>query len=346
MVPDRRDRSDSRVTKGASLGSMSERPLCVVTRALPLDWIAALSQRCELVCGPAERPGWTEETLAALPRAHAILSLLTERVDAAILARAPGLRVVSNMAVGVDNIDVAACTSRGIPVGHTPGVLTEATADLAFALLLAAARRVPESMADARGGGWTTWSPTGWLGLDLDGATLGIVGMGKIGLAVARRAAGFGLRIVYASRRPVDAAPAGARRVELAELLGASDFVSLHVPLTAETERMIDASALALMKPTAILVNTSRGGIVDQAALVAALAAGRIAGAALDVSEPEPLPTVHPLWGMKNVVLTPHIGSATTGTRRRMAELAVMNVLAGVEGRALPHCVNCADLKR
>lgn len=318
------------------------RPVVLVTRGLPEGWLDRLGDRCELVIGPAERPGWDPQVRARLRDAEGIFCLLTERVDEGVLAQAPRLRVVSNMAVGVDNIDVDACTRRGIPVGHTPHVLTEATADLTMALLLAAARRLPAAMADVLAGRWTTWSPTGWLGADLHGATLGIVGLGAIGSAVARRARAFGLRILYSgpSRKPAAEAELDATWCAFPELLRESDFVSLHVPLSDATRGLVDASALASMKRTAILINTARGPIVDQVALRRALEAGTIAGAALDVTDPEPLPPDDPLLCAPNLVVLPHIGSATWGTRRRMAELACDNLLAGLEGRSLPHCVN------
>jgi glyoxylate reductase len=319
------------------------RPLVLVTRALPDGWLERLSPYARLM-GPADQAGWTEPLLDALPRAEAIFCLLTEPIDDAILERAPRLKVVSNMAVGVDNIDVAACTRRGIPVGHTPGVLTEATADLTLALLLARARRLPEATTDAREGRWSIWSPDGWLGADLHGATLGIVGMGQIGRAVHRRAVGFGLNVLYAHPRPVPGLPGNPELVELSVLLERSDFVSLHVPLRDATRGLIDARALRRMKPTAILVNTARGPIVDTDALVAALESGAIAGAALDVTDPEPLPATHPLYRHPGVLVAPHIGSATEGTRRRMAALACENLVAGLEGRPLPHCVNARAL--
>jgi glyoxylate reductase len=317
-------------------------PLVLVTRALPEGWLLPLAGRCRLVVGDADTPGLQPAILQALPYADALLCLLTERIDAVVLERAPRLRVVSNMAVGVDNIDVAACTARGIAVGHTPGVLTEATADLAMALLLAAARRLPEAAADARAGRWSTWSPTGWLGADLSGARLGIVGLGKIGAAVARRAHGFGLEVVHATprARPELEAALGVRHVPLPELLATSDFVSLHVSLSHATRHLIDARALRRMKPTAILVNTARGPVVDLDALGRALRAGTLAAAALDVTDPEPLPRAHPLYACPNLLVVPHIGSATVGTRRRMAELAANNVLAALEGRSLPCSVN------
>jgi lactate dehydrogenase-like 2-hydroxyacid dehydrogenase len=320
------------------------KPLVLITRKLPESWCASLYAHCTVRAGPAERAGWSDALLQHLSQAEGILCLLTETIDKAVLERAPRLRVVSNMAVGVDNIDVAACSRRGIPVGHTPGVLTEATADLTMALLLAAARRIPEAAADARAGRWSTWSPTGWLGADLSGATLGIIGMGKIGRAVAKRAQSFGLRIVYTNRSAasdLEGNPA-PRAVDLPTLLAQSDFVSVHVPLTAQTHRLIDEAAFAGMKPTAILINTARGPIVDPDALGRALQTGRIGGAALDVTDPEPLPASHPLFACPNLLIVPHIGSATHGTRRRMAELACENLLAGVTGRPLPSCVNAA----
>lgn len=317
-------------------------PLVLVTRALPDGWLSRLDGRCRLLVGHPDVAGLQAELRGALPHADAILCLLTERIDAAVLDQAPRLRVVSNMAVGVDNIDVAACTARGIPVGHTPGVLTEATADLAMALLLSIARQLPQAAADARAGRWSTWSPTGWLGADLHGARLGIVGLGKIGAAVARRARGFGLELRYASPRPNPELEAtlGLRHQALPELLAECDFVSLHVPLTPHTRHLIDARALRRMQPTAFLINTARGPVVDPDALGEALRAGTIAGAALDVTDPEPLPHEHPLFTCSNLLIVPHIGSATVGTRRRMAELAADNVLAGLEGRSLPCAVN------
>jgi phosphoglycerate dehydrogenase-like enzyme len=320
----------------------ARRPFVIVSHALPEGWLAPLQLRCDALIGPAEAGGLAPELLAALDEAEGLFTLLTVRVGDDLLARAPRLRVVSNMAVGVDNIDLAACTRRGIPVGHTPGVLTEATADLAMALLLSAARRLPESGQDAREGRWMTWSPTGWLGADLNGATLGIVGMGKIGRAVATRANGFGLRLLYAdpNARPEVETNLGAARVELKDLLRQSDFVSLHVPFTAETRHLINEDALRAMKPTAILINTARGGVVDSAALVRALSEKWIGGAALDVTDPEPLPPDHPLYSFPNCLIVPHIGSATWGARKRMAELACQNLLAGLEGRPLPHCAN------
>jgi glyoxylate reductase len=321
---------------------MAELPLVIVTHTLPEGWLKALDGRCRPVFGPTDATKLDPELERFLPEAEGLLTLLTIPVTAALLGQCPRLRVVSNMAVGVDNVDLAACTRRGIPVGNTPGVLTAGTADLAMALLLAITRRLEEAAEDARQGRWKTWSPTGWLGADLDGATLGVVGFGKIGQAVARRAHGFGLRLLYSdpSHHPELEDALGAQRVALEPLLGESDFVSLHVPLTEQTRGLIDAQALQRMKPGAYLINTARGPVVDQAALVEALQKGWIAGAALDVTDPEPLPPNHPLYSSPNCLIAPHIGSATTNTRRRMAELAAENLLAGLSGQRLPHCAN------
>ena len=319
------------------------KPTVLLTHPLPPDWIASLASRVNLIAGPDETfGGWAANLLASLPRADGILSLLTARVDASLLEKTPHLRVVSNMAVGVDNIDVAACTKRGIPVGNTPGAMTDATADLTMSLMLAAARRLPEAARDAREGRWRTWSPTGWLGADLRGATLGILGLGKIGRAVAGRARGFGLRLVYwnPARSPESEALTGARYLPFEELLFVSDFVTLHCPLNESTRGLIGESALRKMKPTAILVNAARGPVVDTDALTRALTEGWIASAALDVTDPEPLPPSHALYALPNCLILPHIGSATHGTRKRMAEMACENLLAGLEGRRLPNCVN------
>jgi len=260
--------------------------------------------------------------------AEALLCTLSDRVDAAFLRANPQLKVVSNYAVGLDNVDLPAAAALRIPVGHTPGVLTDATADLAFALLLAAARRLPQSAQAVKDGQWGTWQPDGFLGADLVGATLGIVGAGRIGEAVARRAAGFDMHVLTATSRGGTPLP---------ELLARADFVSLHVPLTPQTRHLIDAAALQRMKPTAILVNTARGQVIDQPALIDALHAGTIAGAALDVTDPEPLPPGHPLLQAPNVLVLPHVGSATPRTRAAMADIAVDNVLAGLAGEPLPH---------
>jgi glyoxylate reductase len=272
----------------------------------------------------AERPE-PAELRAAVADADGLLCMLTDRIDQQLLDGAPRLRAIANYAVGHDNIDLAATAARGIAVGVTPDVLTDATADLAFALLLAAARRLPEAMAAVAAGEWRTWTATGWLGRDVHGATLGIIGFGRIGRAVAQRAAGFEMTVLATRATPLD------------ELLARSDFVSLHCPLTPETRHLIDARALGLMKPTAILVNTARGGVVDQHALIAALREGTIAGAALDVTDPEPPAHDDPLLDAPNLIVLPHVGSATDTARSRMTELAVENLLSALEGRPMPN---------
>jgi len=295
-----------------------------------------------MLIGPVDAAFLAPELQTHLGEAEGLFTLLTIPVQEELLDKAPLLRVVSNMAVGVDNVDLAACTRRGIPVGNTPGVLTEGTADLTMALVLSAARGLAQASQDAKEGRWKTWSPAGWLGADLFGATLGIVGMGKIGRAVAYRAKAFGLNLVYhdPQPRPEVESSLGAVYLPFEELLRQSDFVSLHIPLTPATRGLIGEQALRLMKPTAILVNTSRGPVVDTSALLRALTEGWIAGAALDVTDPEPLPPDHPLYHLPNCLIVPHIGSATWNTRQRMAELACENLLAGLEGRRLPHCAN------
>jgi glyoxylate reductase len=301
-----------------------------VTRALPFEALDRLRAEHDVDEWPGDMPPTHDELRAAVAAAEGLLSLVTDRVDAAVLDAAPRLRAIANMAVGTDNIDVEAAAARGIPVGNTPDVLTDATADLAFALLLALARRLVPGEAMVRAGEWRTWEPAAGLGADLAGATLGIVGWGRIGQAVARRAAGFGMEVIHSSR---------SAGVPLGELLAAADFVSLHTPLTPETRGLIDAAALKRMKPTALLINTARGGVVDQDALRAALIDGEIAGAALDVTEPEPLPAGHPLLDAPNLLVVPHVGSATVRTRAKMAAMAVDNLLAALAGRPMPHPV-------
>jgi glyoxylate reductase len=262
--------------------------------------------------------------------ADALLTLLTDTVDAAVLDAAPGLRAIANLAVGTDNVDVEAAKARGIAVGNTPDVLTDATADLTLALLLALARRIPQGAAQVRAGQWRTWEPAADLGADLAGATLGIVGWGRIGQAVARRAEGFGLEVVHSSR---------SSGIALDALLERADFVSLHCPLTPETHHLIAAPTLERMRRGAFLVNTARGGVVDQAALARALHAREIAGAALDVTDPEPLPPGDPLLDAPNLIVVPHVGSATVRTRAKMAEMAVDNLLAALAGEPMPYPV-------
>jgi lactate dehydrogenase-like 2-hydroxyacid dehydrogenase len=318
------------------------KPFVIVTHALPEEWISSIKNECETLIGPENGEGLSPELEMELARAEGLFTLLTDPVNQAILEKAPNLKVVSNMAVGVDNIDLAACTSRKIPVGHTPGVLTEGTADLSMAILLALARRIPEASRDARKGKWTTWSPTGWLGGDLAGATIGIIGMGKIGQSVAKRAHGFGMRVIYVSRtsKPEIEKAIGAKMVPFDHLLKTSDYISLHVPLTQETVKMIGRHEINKMKKSAYLINVSRGPVVNTDDLVNALKKNTIAGAALDVTDPEPLPPAHPLYQLPNCLITPHIGSATYNTRRDMTKLACINLLTGLKGERLLHCVN------
>jgi glyoxylate reductase len=263
-------------------------------------------------------------------RADALLLTVTERVDADLLDAAPSVRAIANFAVGTDNIDLEAARQRGIPVGNTPDVLTDATADIAFALLLGIARRITEGDREVREGRWAPWHPSHMLGGDLAQMTLGIVGWGRIGQAMARRGEGFGMTIVHSSR---------SSGVPLDELLEQADYVSIHTPLTPETRHLIGAAELERMKPTAYLINTSRGGTVDQVALREALVAGEIAGAGLDVTDPEPLPADDPLLTAPNLLVVPHVGSATVKTRSAMADLAVDNLLAALAGEEMPHRV-------
>jgi glyoxylate reductase len=301
-----------------------------ITRALPFPALDRLRETHEVEEWPGDLPPGPEDLRARTRDVDGLLALVTDRVDASVIEGAPGLKAIANMAVGTDNIDVEAAAARGIPVGNTPDVLTDATADLAFVLLLALARRIVPGAAMVRAGEWRTWEPAADLGADLAEATLGIVGWGRIGQAVARRAEGFGMQIVHSSR---------SSGVRLEELLERADFVSLHTPLTPDTRHLIGADALARMKPTALLVNTARGGVVDQDALRTALHAGTIAGAALDVTEPEPLPADHPLLDSPNLLVVPHVGSATVRTRARMSAMAVDNLLAALDGRPMPYPV-------
>jgi glyoxylate reductase len=273
--------------------------------------------------------------------ADAVYTYGHPRVDGALLDALPGVRVVSNFGVGVDHIDLNAAAARGVPVGNTPGILDGATADLAFALLLAAGRRVVEGDRYARGPNFTVYDPSFMIGREVHGSALGIFGMGRIGRQVAKRARGFDMTVLYHNRTRDEAAESalGASYVSKEHLLRAADFVVLTVPLTPETRGLIGAAELARMKPTAVLVNAARGAVVDKDALCAALAAKRIFAAALDVTDPEPLPRDHPLLALDNVIVTPHLGSASAETRQRMAELAAANLFAGLEGKPLPHRV-------
>jgi lactate dehydrogenase-like 2-hydroxyacid dehydrogenase len=311
-----------------------------VARVIPEEGLDAVRAVCNTDVWEDDLPPPRDELLRRVAGCDGVLTLLTDRVDDEFLDTAgPQLKVVSNYAVGFDNVDVAACARRRIPVGNTPGVLTETTADLAFALLMAAARRLPEGDRYVRDGNWRTWGPLLLLGPDVHGATIGIVGFGRIGQAVARRAAGFGMTILYhdVHELPDDVtAPLGATYATLDELLEQSDFISLHVNLTEETRHLINVRTLAVMKPTAVLVNTSRGPVIDQIALADALRDGTIWAAALDVTDPEPIPMDDPLVGLDNCLIVPHIASASRATRGRMAAMAAANLIAGVHGEPLP----------
>ena len=319
---------------------MSELPRVFVARIIPTEGLDLVRAGCDADVWEDDLPPPRDELLRRVAGCDGVLTLLTDRVDDEFLdAAGPGLRVVSNYAVGFDNIDVAACARRGVAVGNTPGVLTDTTADLAWALLMAAARRLPEGDRYVRDGRWKTWGPLLLLGPDVHGATIGIVGFGRIGQAVARRAQGFGMEILYHDVQPVPdevTMPLGATYLPLEALLPRSDFVSLHVNLSELTRHLMNATTLALMKPTAILVNTSRGPVVDQRALADALRDGTIAAAALDVTDPEPISMDDPLVGLDNCLIVPHIASASRATRGRMAAMAAANLLAGVSGRPLP----------
>jgi len=304
---------------------------CFVTRRIPGPALDRLVDAHDVDVWPHRLPPAPDELRERVAGAEGLLSLLTDIVDEALLDAAPELRAISNYAVGTDNVDLGAATRRGIPVGNTPDVLTDATADLAFALLLALARRLPEGERDVREGQWVTFEPDRNLGAEVTGATLGIVGFGRIGQAVARRAEGFGMTILHSAR---------SGGVPLEELLERADFVTLHCPLTPETRHLIDDAALRRMKPTALLVNTARGPIVDAAALGRALRERAIGGAALDVTDPEPLPADHPLLRAPNLLVVPHIGSATVRTRHKMTEIAVDNLLAALAGEPMPHQAN------
>jgi glyoxylate reductase len=318
---------------------VADLPLVFVTRRLPGDALERLAQHAMVDLWPGELPPDPDSLRARVGPAHGVISLLTDRIDAGVIASVRQLRVISNVAVGYDNIDIDAATRRGIVVGNTPGVLTETTADLAFALVLATARRIVEADRFVRDGRWRTWDPNLLLGHDVYGATLGIIGLGAIGRGVARRARGFDMRVLYTTRSAVAGEPA-ATRVDLDTLLRESDFISVHVPLTSETHHLINDRRLRVMKRTAIIINTSRGAVIDQAALVRALHHGAIAGAGLDVAEVEPIPPGDALLSAPNVVLLPHIGSASHATRERMASIAVDNCIAGLRGDPLPHGVN------
>ena len=314
-------------------------PKIFITRLIPSRGLDLVKRHFLPDIWPGDLPPTREQLLERVRGVDGLLCLLTEKVDAELMdAAGAQLKVISSMSVGVDHLDIAAATARRIPVGNTPGVLTDATADQAFALMLAAARRITEAERYLRAGKWVTWSPSLLLGADLAGATLGIIGFGRIGQAIAKRAQGFDMRVLYHSP---NAKPAhNAQPVDLDTLLKESDFVSINVPLTEKTKYLVNADFLAKMKPNAILVNTARGGVLDQNALYHALKTNQIFAAALDVTDPEPLPMDCPLLELENCIIVPHLGSASRKTRDMMSLLAAENLVAGLKGERLPNCVN------
>lgn len=321
---------------------MNQEPSVYVTRLIPQAGLRMVREVCDVRIWEEEMPPPKEVILREATHCEGLVCLLTDPIDAEVIAAGKRLRVISQFAVGVDNIDLKVATAEGIPVGHTPGVLTEATADMTFSLLMAAARRIPEGIDKVRAGEWRTWEPMGLLGADVWEATLGVVGLGRIGTAIARRAQGFRMRVLYhdSVRKPDLETELGLEYVTLDTLLAKSDFVSLHCPLIAETHHLINEQALRRMKSTAVLVNAARGPVVDTDALVQALQEGWIARAALDVTDPEPIPADHPLVGLPNCIVVPHIASATVTARERMATMAAENLLAGLRGERLPYCAN------
>lgn len=318
------------------------KPSVFVTRRIPEKGLEMIRDVCEVDLWAGELPPGRDELLKHVKGMDGLLSLLTDKVDGELMdAAGEQLKVISNLAVGFDNIDVPAATARGIPVGNTPDVLTDATADFAFTLLLAAGRRLLEGDRYIKAGKWKTWDPMALLGVEIKGATLGLVGFGRIGKAMARRAAGFDMRVIYYD--PSEKIPDSgieATHVDFDTLLEESDFISLHVPLTTDTRHLIGAEALSKMKTEAVLINTARGPIVDPDALYEALKQHRIFAAALDVTEPEPLPLEHPLYTLDNLIIAPHIASASRATRDKMAMMAAQNLIAGLKGERLPNCVN------
>lgn len=321
-----------------------------ITRKIPgneaAEVLASAGHEVETWAG--DMPPTRTELLAALSSADAAMTMVTDRIDADLLAACPSLKIAANMAVGYDNLDCAAGDAAGTWMTNTPGILHRTTAELAIALILSATRNIVSSDRDTRAGGWKTWSPTAFLGVDLHSSTLGIIGLGEIGLATAEIAVAFGGRVVYASRtrKPDEEKRLGIEYLSLDELLAQSDIVSVHVPRTPDTLHMLSTEQFARMKQGAILVNTARGTVVDQDALVAALRSGHLGAAALDVTDPEPLPLDHPLYSFANVVITPHIASASTLTRSRMAECAARNIVAALAGDTPPNPVNRPDQPR
>lgn len=325
------------------------KPKVYVTRMIAQKALDMIAQVAEMKVWPEELPPQREVILEEARNVDGLLTLLTDTIDASVIKAAPKLKVISNLAVGYDNIDVTEATKRGIVVGNTPGVLTETTADFAFTLLMAAARRVAEADAFTRKGQWKTWGPMVMLGQDIHHATLGIIGLGRIGMELAKRARGFDMKVIYYDelrRSEEEEKQLGVEYVsELSTLISQSDFISLHVPLIPKTHHLIGAAQFALMKPTAILINTSRGPVVDQEALYEALKSHQIFAAAIDVTEVEPISPEDPLLTLDNITITPHIASASVVTRGKMAMMASDNLIAGLRGQVPPNCVNPEVIK-
>ena len=319
------------------------RPRVFVTRRFFPEALEVLTDAADTEVWPDDEPPTTEQLLEKVVEADGILTNIMDRIDADVFQAAHRLKVVSQLGVGVDNVDVAEATRRGVLVGNTPGVLAKATADIAFGLLMSAARRISEGDRWLRAGNWKMqYHPMVWLGAEVHGATLGIVGMGQIGVEMAKRARGFDMRVIYYSRtrKPELESELGMEYFEPSDLLSTADFVTLHIPLTLETRHFIGERELQLMKPTAILINAARGAVVDSQALYTALKEGWISGAALDVTDPEPILPDDPLLSLDNLVITPHIGSASIDSRRRTCLLAARNVVAGIQGKRLEACAN------
>ena len=318
------------------------KPRVFVSRIIPDAGLNLIREFCDATIWQEELPPPRETLLRETRDADGLVSLLTDRIDGELLDACPRLRVVSNMAVGFDNIDIPAATKRGVLAGNTPGVLTETTADFAFALLMASARRIMEGVDYVRAGRWKTWGPMLLMGADVHHATLGLVGLGRIGAEMAKRAGGFDMRVLYYDvfRREDLEQSLHIEYAALDDVLAQADFVSVHTPLTPETHHLMNRERFAKMKPSGILINTARGPIVETDALVDALREGRIAGAALDVTDPEPLPADHPLVSMPNCIVVPHIASASAATRGQMAEIAARNLIAGLKSEPLPSGLN------
>ncbi|MBI5648886.1 MAG: D-glycerate dehydrogenase [Chloroflexi bacterium] len=318
------------------------KPRVFVTRIIPDEGLAMLRDQVEMQVWQDELPPPRAVMLREARANDGLVTLLTDKIDAELMDANPRLLVVSNHAVGFDNIDIPAATARGLPIGNTPGVLTDTTADFAFTLLMSSARRISEAVDYVRAGKWKTWGPKLLTGPDVHGATLGLIGFGRIGQGMAKRASGFGMRVLYYDvyRREDLEKSMGVTYADLDSLYRESDFISIHTDLNDSTRRMINARAFAQMKRTAIVINTARGPIVDPNALYDALQSGTIGGAALDVTDPEPLPLSSPLYSLPNCLIVPHIAIASVATRAKMSEMAAANLLAGLRGEKLPTCVN------